>query len=926
MIGQTLGRYRIVEKLGEGGMGEVYLAEDSELRRKVALKVLPSDMATDTERLERFQREARMVAALNHPNIVTIYSVEQASVELPGPRDPKTSGPEKSATSGESVPIHFLTMELVVGQTLGSLIPTKGMGLDDLFNVAIPLADALVAAHDGGITHRDLKPGNIMVTGDKRVKVLDFGLAKAHDQGPEVGATHLATEAITEDGRVLGTVPYMSPEQVEGKTLDPRSDIFSMGIILYEMATGRRPFAGDSSAALMSAILRESPSSVTVLKEDLPRQLARIIAHCLEKDPDRRFQTAKDLRNELQSLSREIETGEILESSASAVSAIQPVKQRSRWSVLAGVGIAAIAVLAILGFLLMRSGEDAVPDEAETAIAPSAATDGRTMIAVLPFENLGPTEDEYFADGLTEEITSRLAAVSGLGVISRTSAMQYKEDRPALRQIGQELGVEYVLEGTVRWERPSEGPSRIRVTPQLIRVADDTHLWSERYDRELEELFAVQSSIAGEVTQALNVTLLEPEQAALDDQPTENMEAHQAYLRGLELWHRPGFDFNVFARAGEMFERAVELDPEFLLPWTQLVGVYGMLYSWRDKTEDRLADLERVMARAEALAPDHPQVRLARGYFHYFGFWQYEEALREFLAAEAMLPNDAEVPEAMAYIYRRLGDWTEAANQLKRALDLDPRNAHFSSELGRTLTGLRRHQEAVQYHDRAIQLAPDSRHVYYLTAFNLVAWKGDLDGALEIIDRAPGDVTEGQLFDWIRISLLSGEYEAALARLGVLAAAAEAEGEIVPWVRYNQGYFNELLGNTEASRGFYEKAIDEARQALDEAPQLAPNHAVLASAAAGLRQEELALSENQTAYQLVEKDRFWAPRFLEDRAAIYAMFDQSDQAIDLLDELLAMPYDYSITVPLLRLEPKWKPLRDNPRFEALLETYEPEDN
>jgi tetratricopeptide (TPR) repeat protein len=500
--------------------------------------------------------------------------------------------------------------------------------------------------------------------------------------------------------------------------------------------------------------------------------------------------------------------------------------------------------------------------------------------------------------------------------------MQYKEDRPPLKQVGQELGVDYVLEGTVRWERPSEGPSRIRVTPQLIRVADDTHLWSERYDRDLEQLFEVQSSIAGEVTSALNVTLLEPEQAAIDEQPTENMEAYQAYLRGLELWFRPGFDWDVFERAGDMFERAVELDPDFLLAYTELVGVYGMLYSWRDRTEERLADLERVMSRAEALDPAHPQVRLAKGFYYYFGFWEYEKALEEFLAAEAMLPNLAEVPEAKAYVLRRLGRMEEAAEALSRAFELDPRNAHFSSELGRTLTAVRRHEEAAQFHERAIQLAPDSRHVYYLTAFNLVAWKGDVHSASEIIDQAPGDATEDRPFDWVMFAELTGDYEGALDRLGVLVAAAEAEGELVPWVRNFQGWFNKLLGNGEAARSSFERAAAEASQALEEAPQLAHGHNALAFAAAMLGQREQALAENQTAYDLVEKDRFWAPSFMEDRAAIYAILGEPDSAIALLDELLAMPYDYPITVSLLRLESRWNPLHDHPRFQALLEKYE----
>ena len=273
--------------------------------------------------------------------------------------------------------------------------------------------------------------------------------------------------------------------------------------------------------------------------------------------------------------------------------------------------------------------------------APATATRSpeRTMLAVLPFENLGSADDEYFADGLTEEITSRLAVMSGLGVISRTSAMQYKENRPPLKQIGKELGVDYVLEGTVRWERPGEGPSRIRVTPQLIRVADDTHLWASRYDRQLEEIFAVQSSIAEEVARELNVTLLEPERQAAEERPTENMEAYQAYLRGMDLWLQPGWDTQRFELSAQMLERAVELDPEFVLPWAQLVSIHGILYAYYDQTDERRAKSKEALDHALALDPDHPEVRLEEGYYHYYVLSDYQSALEKFEAVEAGAPQ-----------------------------------------------------------------------------------------------------------------------------------------------------------------------------------------------------------------------------------------------------------------------------------------------
>jgi len=895
MIGQSLGHYKILEKLGEGGMGEVYQAEDTELRRRVALKVLPPEMATDPERLERFKREARTVAALNHPNIVTIYSVESAA------------------------DLHFLTMELVEGQTLGQLIPSSGLKLDQLFDIAIPLADALVAAHESGITHRDLKPGNIMITDDGRVKVLDFGLAKVHDLEPEADATYMATEAITEDGRVLGTVPYMSPEQVEGKTLDPRSDIFSMGIILYEMATGNRPFAGDSSAALMSAILKESPSSVTVLKADLPRQLARIIAHCLEKNPERRFQTAKDLRNEFQSLSREIETGEILESSASVVSAVEPVRARSRLPILAGIGVVVLAVLAVTGFLLLRSDKEAAPGAAERVATPTAATNGRTMIAVLPFENLGPAEDEYFADGLTEEITSRLAVMSGLGVISRTSAMQYKENRPPLKQIGEELGVDYLLEGTVRWERPGEGPSRIRVTPQLIRVADDTHLWASRYDRELEEIFAVQSNIAEEVARELNVTLLEPERQALEERPTDNMEAYQAYLRGMDLWLEPGWDPPRFEVSAQMLERAVELDPGFVLPWAQLVSIHGILYAYYDPTTSRLEQSKRALDRALAIDPRHPEVRLAEGYYLYYGLTDYAGALEIFEAVEKERPNDSEVQQSIAWINRRLGRMDAALDRLHQALAIDPQNAHVNFHIGVTSAALRRFAEADPYFDRAIALAPDTIDMYRTKAEALVSWTGETTRAREVLARGPGN--EELTAVWVDFDLRDRDFEGALATLDAAGMSSIEHSDRRAYLHLLTGFTHEALGDADRARQSFEAARLTAAEALEQAPRASLIRATSASALAALGRQEEAVQEASVAVEETAADRFAGPLFEEVLAWVYSRGGEEERAIDLLEELLATPYQEAITIRDLQHHPNWDPLRDHPRFQALLENH-----
>ena len=333
MIGETLGHYRILEKLGEGGMGEVYLAEDEKLDRKVALKVLPSEMANNEERRKRFEREAKAVAALNHPNIVTLYSVEEAGTT------------------------HFITMEVVRGKTLTALLGKKSLPLDKFFEVAIPLADAVSTAHQEGITHRDLKPDNLMLTDEGRLKILDFGLAKLGKIEATSAINELPTRSATQDGRIVGTVAYMSPEQAEGKRVDARSDIFSIGIVLYEMATGRRPFEGDSAASILAAILRATPAPITELDVSLPRDLVRILRRCLAKDPERRYQTAKDVRNDLEELKHDVDSGQAFEAAAaSSLRARDGWRRALRWS-LAGV----LTVLALTSVILWRTSLPAPP-------------------------------------------------------------------------------------------------------------------------------------------------------------------------------------------------------------------------------------------------------------------------------------------------------------------------------------------------------------------------------------------------------------------------------------------------------------------------------------------------------------------------------------------------------------------------------------
>jgi len=492
MIGQTLSHYRITARIGAGGMGEVYRATDTK-----------PEMASNPERRERFQREAQALAALDHPGIVSVFSVE------------------------ESDGVHFLTMQLVEGESLDRLITEGGLPLQRLLEIGAELADALAAAHDKGIVHRDLKPANVMIGKTGRVKVLDFGLAKVTaPEARESSGSQLPTEAHTREGVVIGTIPFMSPEQVSGQTVDHRTDIFSLGVILFQVATGRRPFEGRSAAELASSILRDTPTPVGELRDDLPGDLGDVIRRCLEKDVRDRAQTAKDVHEELRALGRGIESGESVRAPGPAASA------------------------------------PAADDE-----------DSGPSVAVMAFQNMSADpENEYFSDGLAEEILNALTQIEGLRVAARMSSFSFKGKAADIDEIGAKLRVANVLEGSVR-----RAGNRVRVTVQLVDVSNGFHLWSERYDRQMEDIFDVQDEIARAVADRLKVTLAGSQTGRLVKAPTRNMEAYELYLKGRALLFKRG---RGVAEAEACFRRAVELDSVLAPAWAGLADTHAVRGFW----------------------------------------------------------------------------------------------------------------------------------------------------------------------------------------------------------------------------------------------------------------------------------------------------------------------------------------------------------
>ncbi|HEV2349498.1 MAG TPA: protein kinase [Terriglobia bacterium] len=674
LIGRTLSHYRITAPIGSGGMGEVYRATDTKLGRDVALKVLPPDMARDPERLARFQREAKALAALNHPHIVTIFSVEEAN------------------------DVHFLTMELVEGQSLDRRIPAGGLPLGRLSKIATALAEALAAAHEKGIVHRDLKPANVMVTDDGRVKVLDFGLAKETRVVDPADATQTVA-GRTKEGMVMGTPAYMSPEQIAGRAVDHRSDIFSLGIILYEMATAKRPFTGHSSVEMVSSILRDAPTLVTDLRADLPAHLARIIRRCLEKDPRQRVQTARDIANEFADVA-----------------------------------------------------EATKPSSGTLAARPM---DSGPSVAVLPFQNLSTDpENEFFSDGLAEEILNALSQVQGLNVAARTSSFSFKGKATEISEIASKLHVASVLEGSVR-----RAGNRVRVTVQLIDVKNGFQLWSERYDRQMEDIFDVQDEIARAIAERLKVTLADGPKRA-----TENLEAYELYLKGRHFWHQRSP--TSIRMALQCFEQTIKLDPDYGLAYAGLADCHGILrvYGLVPAEAGKLA-AHAAMARAMILAPALWEVNFSRGFYTFYFERAWREAEPHYLKAIAINPRSslAQVYYGMflamagrgedavkhtelacridplssfvfgiaAVAYHSLGRFEEAESTAQKALELQPDYILGLWLRGMALCGLGRHEEAIQSLERTITL---SRAPIYMGSLGLVyARAGRFDDATRLL-------------------------------------------------------------------------------------------------------------------------------------------------------------------------------------------------
>ncbi len=684
-----LGPYTILSLLGAGGMGEVYLAEDTRLRRRVALKILPRAIADEPDRLRRLQREAEALAALNHPNIVTIYAVE----EIDG--------------------LRLLAMELVEGKTLADLIPAGGLPAHTLRAVTPVLVDALGAAHRRGIIHRDLKSSNVMINSEGRVKILDFGLARQLRDDAE--ASEPNTAPMADSGVMSGTIPYMAPECLRGEPADERSDIFSLGVVIYEAAAGLRPFRGDSLPELMSSILRDAPVPLSDSRRDLPLGLGQVVDRCLHKEPLLRFQSCRELEDQL-----------------TRPASVSPTP----------------------------ASADPQSESGKLSALPSRR---KPSIAVLPFTDLSPEGDqEYFCQGIVEELINALTRIEGVEVASRTSALRFKNARSDSREIGRRLNVSTLLQGSVR-----KAENRLRITTQLINVADGFHLSSERFDRELKDVFAIQDEIAEATAEALRGVLTDGEKQALRTVRTTDPQAFDLYLRGRYLFHQKRR--RSFATARQLFQRAIELDPGFALAYAGIADSCSFLYRWWGRNEADLRLATGASRTAVELAPDLPEAHSSRALALSIAK-RNDQAQHEFEVALELDPGAFEP----LYLYARI---CFALGRLEQAAELFGRAARARSEdyqalilsgsaylgLGQEKRGLEVMRRGVARAERALEIDPDDARARYLGGGALVHL-GDRDRGLEWAARALAIDPEDPFVQWnvACVQSSAGEVETAI--------------------------------------------------------------------------------------------------------------------------------------------------------------------
>jgi len=867
--GRVLSHYRIEARLGSGGMGLVYRATDLKLGRAVAIKLLSRHLSTSEEAKARFVREARAASALDHPNIGVLYDIGEEKGEL------------------------FIVMAFYEGETLSQRLDKGRFSIEETIAILQQVSAGLEAAHRSGIVHRDIKPANILLTSGGTVRILDFGLAKL------ISDSH--AQAITQTGQPMGTVSYMSPEQLRGASVDSRSDLWSLGVLAYQLLAGTSPFEADSSAATAARILNDEPPSLAKVP-GIPDWLAQLVSQLLRKNPSERPLTASDV---LGAFKRATPMSDDVPKRALSLSQRFAAPRGIRPTVLlVAIGVLAAAAGLFYHFVL-RGNARSLSWEASSA-----------SVAVLPFASLSTGEENaYFAQGFHDELLRQLGRIGDLRVISRTSVMQYKESPRDLREIAKALGVSTIVEGSVQ-----RAGNRVRLEARLIDARNDRQMWGDRYDRDLSDLFGIQTAVAEEIASALHARLSATQRAQIERKPTQSLQAYDLYLRGLEYANRPGSLPGNMAIAERFYRQAIEADSSFALARARLASVKLATYWYAamDTPDNVVQEARQQAEESLRLQPDLPEGRLALGLYYYWGRREYERALKELELAQSGV--SAEATLAISGILRRTGRFEEGIRKQQEALRLDPRSLSTRYELVWSLVWTRRYQEAEQVLDQILEIAPDFPGASISRAIIYELWKGDTSLAKEVLRENRGRLDPrghlGGAYAWIH-HLLSHNPREALSFLDFV----QSDSLILPPIVVPKAFFyavaQEAIGDAPRARGEYETALPLLQAEVDKNPGRAWQRSFLARAYAGLGRKEDALGEARRAVELlpVSMDALIGSHIEIDRAAVEARVGETEAAIEHIRHLLSIPC--FLSPGLLRIDARWKPLRGDPRFRQL---------
>ena len=873
-----IGNYQILEEIGRGGMGVIYRARQRHSRRIVALKRILSYHADSQETLARFRREAQAAASLDHPNILPIYEVSECDDGMP-----------------------FFSMKFAGGGSLLDAAPAlRGEPRRAVASIA-KVARAVQYAHGQGILHRDLKPGNILLDGRGEPLVSDFGLAKWLDT-----SSHL-TRTLT----IFGTPGYIAPEQVNGSAgkLGPASDVYSLGAILFDLLTGRPPFLGEHALKVIQQASEKPAPKLRTLMPGLDRDLETICAKCLEREPGARYRSAGDLAEDLE---RWLEGRHII------ARPVSPATRALRWTrrnpVVAGMAALLLALGSIVGVMIWN-GEMAGPPAA-------------SGIAVLPFESLSSDkENAFFADGVYDGVSTKLAKVANLKVISHNSVAKYRGARNT-QEIGRALNVAYVLEGSVRRET-----GRIHLNAQLIDTRTDAHVWAQEYDRDLSDVFALQSEIAQKVADQLGTEVSAAEKVAIQEPPTTDLVAYDSYLRAKDLIE--GISLNPRAKedltqAVQLLDQAVARDPLFFLAYGELAGAHDRIYFLGfDHTDARLKLSETAIQSIRRLRPDSGETHLALAQHLYWAYQDYDRAREELAVSRHTLPNESRIPLLSGYIYRRQGLWEKSLEEMKQALALDPRNFSILQQISLTYEALRRYKEMAATLDRALIISPKDVPTRVQRAWVDLQSRADpkpLHTTIETIlaeDPNAGPVLVNQ---WLWLALR--ERDSIAAQRALSAIPVDGGGcydENIPFPNgWCEGLTARFRGDEPAARAAFNSARNELKQTVRNQPDYAAALCALGVLDAALGNKQDAIREGLRAVELmpVSKSAIEGPMLIEYLAVIYGWTGDKDHAIERLAEATKLPGG-SLSYGDLRLNPLWDPLRGDRRFEAIVSSLAP---